>query len=78
MLTCKLTFVEPVLASAVLFPRLGGGVEVAVRHCLVALSSVVPAVVILWRVAPWFMKKRIIRLVIRHMVVLLSVYVILA
>jgi hypothetical protein len=58
----QLTFVEPVLASAAAVSSAGrGGREAAVRHCLVALSSGVPAVVILWWAAPWFMKKKIIR-----------------
>ena len=59
MQTCKLTFVEPGLASAFccLLGWAGGVVrEAAAPHCPVVLASEVPAAVILWRVAPWFMK----------------------
>ena len=66
MLTCKLTLVEPVLASASDVSTAGRGGEAAVCHCLVTLASVVPVVVVLWQVAPRFMKNRTIRLVMRY------------
>ena len=60
MLTCKLTLVGTGLTSAFcyLLGWAGGVREAAARHYPAVLASEVPAAVILWQVAPRFMKRR--------------------